>query len=189
MRRWKLFTGIVGLFLVTGIAADKDWPQWQGPDRTNISTETGLLKEWPPAGPSPVWSVADIGNGYGSVAIKGDRIYVQGTQDNKSVVHCLNRIDGKKIWTATVGPIGSNDRGSGPRGTPTVDGDRIYVLTENGDLACMDVQKGTSIWAFNILKKFNGSNIKWLISESPLVDGNNLIVTPGGEEGRNRGSE
>jgi outer membrane protein assembly factor BamB len=181
MRRWKLFIGIVGLFFVTGIAADQDWPQWLGPDRTNISTETGLMKEWPQSGPSKAWSIADIGNGYGSVSIKGDRIYVQGAQNNKSVVHCLNRTDGKKIWTTVLGPSGSNDKGSGPRGTPTVDGDRVYALSENGDLACIDAKTGASIWAFNILSKFHGSNIKWLISESPLVDGDNLIVTPGGE--------
>jgi outer membrane protein assembly factor BamB len=181
MRRMKVFISIVGFFLLTGIAADNEWPQWRGPDRTGISTETGLLKEWPQSGPSEVWSISGLGSGYGSVSITGDRIYIQGIRDNKSVVYCLNRADGRKIWTVTLGPIGSNDKGSGPRGTPTVDGNRVYALSENGDLACMNSENGNTIWAFNILDKFNGSNIKWLISESPLVDGNNLIVTPGGK--------
>jgi len=177
----KYFIAIVGLFFAAGIAADKDWPQWQGPDRTNISTETGLLKEWPSSGPAEVWSIAGIGEGFGSVSIKGDRIYVQGTKADQSVLHCLNRADGKLIWTTPLGRMGSNDKGNGPRGTPTVEENRVYVLTENGDLACIDADIGTTEWAFNILERYNGSNIKWLISESPLVDGSNLIVTPGGE--------
>ena len=77
-------------------------------------------------------------------------------------------------------PPATNDRGSGPRGTPTVDGDRVYVLTENGDLACLRIQDGTEVWQRNILRDFNGRQIHWLISESPLVDGNKVIVTPGG---------
>lgn len=181
MHRSKLFIVIAGLFLATGIAADSDWPQWHGPDRTNISTGTDLLTEWPPSGPSEVWSITGIGKGFGTVSIKGDLIFVQGTGDSQSVLHCLNRMDGKLLWTTPLGRIGSNDKGSGPRSTPTVDGNRVYVLTENGDLACINADTGASIWSFNVLSKFYGSNIKWLISESPLVDGNNLIVTPGGE--------
>jgi outer membrane protein assembly factor BamB len=84
------------------------------------------------------------------------------------------------LWSRVIGPAGSNDRGSGPRGTPTVDGDRVYVLSENGDLACLNVKDGTVLWHINILREFRGDNIPWLISESPLVDGNKLIVTPGG---------
>jgi outer membrane protein assembly factor BamB len=92
----------------------------------------------------------------------------------------LNRADGKELWSKALGPERDNDRGPGPRGTPTVDGDRVYVLTENGDLACLLARDGTSVWQRNILRDFGGRNISWLISESPLVDGNRLIVTPGG---------
>lgn len=181
MRRSKLLIILAGLFLATGIAADSDWPQWHGPDRTNISSEAGLLTAWPQSGPSEVWSIAGLGEGYGAVSIMGDRIYVQGTKGGQSVLHCLSRADGKTIWTTPLGRAGSNDKGGGPRGTPTVDGNRIYVLTENGELACIDADTGASAWSFNIIDKFRGSNIKWLISESPLVDGSNLIVTPGGK--------
>jgi outer membrane protein assembly factor BamB len=156
-----------------------DWPQWQGPDRTGISRETGLLREWPASGPSVIWSAMDLGNGYGSVAIKGERIYVQGMKGSNSIVSALNRADGKPIWSKALGPSVSNDRGSGPRGTPTIDDDRLYVLTESGDLACLKTD-GTVIWQRNILKDFDGQNIRWLISESPLIDGKNVIVTPGG---------
>jgi outer membrane protein assembly factor BamB len=126
------------------------------------------------------WSASGIGAGYGSLAIKGDRIFVQGSNGGRSMVYSLNRADGKNVWSKALGPAGNNDRGSGPRGTPTLDGDQIYVLTENGDLACLKAQDGTAVWQRNILREFGGRNISWLISESPLVDGDHVIVTPGG---------
>jgi outer membrane protein assembly factor BamB len=170
--------------LVTGVSAQSgssgDWPQWQGPDRTNLSKETGLLKQWPSSGPPLAWSVGGVGAGYGSVATKDDRIFLQGSSGGRSVLYALNRADGKALWSKALGPAGSNDKGSGPRGTPTLDGDRVYALTENGDLACLKAQDGSAVWQRNILKDFRGRNIVWLISESPLVDGDRLIVTPGG---------
>ncbi|MBI2834234.1 MAG: PQQ-like beta-propeller repeat protein, partial [Acidobacteria bacterium] len=163
-----------------GQSGPGDWPQWQGPDRTGVSRETGLLQQWPAAGPPLVWSVSNLGAGYGSVAVKGDRIFVQGSNGRESVVFSLNRADGKGVWSKALGPAGDNDRGPGPRSTPTMDGDRLYVLTENGDLACLRARDGTSLWQRNILKDFGARNTPWLISESPLVDGNHVIVTPGG---------
>ncbi len=157
-----------------------DWPQWRGADRTGISEETGLFKEWPKGGPPAVWSISSLGRGYGSVAIRADRIYVQGSQGTNSVVFCLNRADGKTLWTRPLGRDLDDDRGGGPRGTPTVEGDRLYALTEAGDLACLNTLDGSVLWHRNILRDFGGSNPKWKLSESPLIDGNNLIVTPGG---------
>jgi outer membrane protein assembly factor BamB len=157
-----------------------DWPQWHGPDRTNISRETGLLKEWPSGGPKLLWTSRGLGAGYGTVALKGDRIYVQGTKDDKSVVFALNRADGHFLWHAPLGPALDQDRGGGPRGTPTLEGDLMYALSENGDLLCIRSENAQGIWKKNILRDFHGSNPKWHISESPLIDGNNLIFTPGG---------
>ena len=180
---------VLTLVLALGVAAspiaqpqpsDGDWPQWQGPDRNGVSKETGLLQSWPPSGPSIVWSATNVGGGYGSIAVKGDRVFVQGMKDNRSTIRALSRSNGKEIWSTALGPSGTNDRGSGPRGTPTVDGDRVYALTENGQLACLKVDDGASIWQRNILSDFGGRQISWLISESPLVDGSNVIVTPGG---------
>jgi outer membrane protein assembly factor BamB len=121
----------------------------------------------------------NLGAGYGSISTSGDRLFVQGLRNRQSIVSALSRADGKGLWSKALGPGVENDRGSGPRGTPTVDGDRIYVLTENGDLACLK-HDGTAVWQRNILKDFGARNIGWLISESPLVDGSQLIVTPGG---------
>ena len=91
----------------------------------------------------------------------------------------LNRADGKEVWSKALGQAGNDDRGPGPRGTPTVDGDRLYVLTELGDLACLKTD-GTEVWQRNILRDFSGPQIRWQISESPLVDGAHVIVSPGG---------
>ena len=157
-----------------------DWPQWRGPDRTGLSKESALLPAWPSSGPPLLWTAANLGAGYGSMAVSGDRIFVQGTRAGRSIVVTLNRADGKELWSKALGPEGDNDRGPGPRGTPTVDGERVYVLSENGDLVCLLARDGTAVWQRNILRDFNGRNIPWLISESPLVDGNRLIVTPGG---------
>jgi outer membrane protein assembly factor BamB len=121
-----------------------------------------------------------VGAGYGSVAVAGDRVYVQGQKGRESGVTALARADGKAVWWRAVGSAGNNDQGPGPRGTPTVDGDRLFVLTENGDLAALGAADGSIVWRRNILKEFGARNIPWLISESPLVDGTRVVVTPGG---------
>jgi len=175
----RLLTLAVTVALGAGVVHAADWPQWQGPDRTRISKETGLLKEWPAGGPKVAWTATGLGAGYGSMAVAGTRVFVQGMRGTSSAVIALNRADGKEVWSKALGQPRDNDRGPGPRGTPTVDGDRLYVLTENGDLACLKTD-GAVVWQRNILKEFGGSQIQWLISESPLVDGSHVVVTPGG---------
>src|SRR6266700_7800093 len=175
--RTALSLAAAAIFSVAAISA-ADWPQWQGPDRTGISKETGLLKQWPASGPPQVWTAADLGRGYGSMAVVGERVYVQGMKGGNSIVSALNRADGKPAWSKALGPASDNDQGSGPRGTPTVDRDRLYVLTENGDLHCLKTD-GSAVWHRNILSDFRGRQLRWLISESPLVDGDAVIVSPG----------
>jgi outer membrane protein assembly factor BamB len=178
--------GVIGavLVLVAGAISAQapagDWPQWRGPERTGLSKETSLLRQWPASGPMAAWTATGLGAGYGSLAVSGDRVFVQGMRNSQSVVTALNRADGKVVWVRPLGQAGDNDRGPGPRSTPTVDGDRVYALSENGDLAALRVPDGSVVWQKNILKEFGGRNINWLISESPLVDGDRLIVTPGG---------
>ena len=182
MRKSRL-TAIVGVVIVATVslrAQSFDWPQWGGPDRNGVSKETGLLKQWPRSGPTVAWSASMLGAGYGSVAVARDHVFVQGMRNRQSVVTSLNRANGAMGWVRIIGAAVENDRGSGPRGTPSIDSDRLYALTENGDLACLRVADGTVVWQRNILKEFGGHNIGWLISESPLVDGSLVIVTPGG---------
>lgn len=178
MNKVMAYVGAVVLGL-SAVQAAADWPQWQGADRTRMSKETGLLKGWPASGPRIVWTATGLGSGFGSMAVAGDRVFVQGTRDGRSIVVALNRTDGKEVWSKALGEDGMNDMGPGPRGTPTVDGDRLYVLTEGGDLACVKID-GTAVWQRNILRDFNGRQLQWLISESPLIDGPNVIVSPGG---------
>jgi len=177
-----LVAGCVACAVVTvaAQAPSTDWPQWRGPERNGASRETGLLREWPQSGPAVVWSASQLGAGYGSVAVAGSRVFVQGMKNRQSVVTSLDRAAGKAAWSVALGSAQENDRGSGPRSTPTVDGDRVYVLTENGDLVCLLVADGKVVWRRNILREFNGRNINWLVSESPLIDGDRIIVSPGG---------
>jgi len=167
--------------VVRAASVDPDWPQWQGPDRTGISKETGLLKSWPSAGPPQLWAIKGLGEGYGSLAILRDRIFVQGVQNGSSSVFCLNRADGKTVWVVPMSTRLDQDRGAGPRGTPTLDGDVLYALSDNGELVCLLQKDGAKVWRRNILQEFSGHNPHWLISESPLVDGGHLIVMPGGD--------
>jgi outer membrane protein assembly factor BamB len=184
MKRYLPFLGVLalGAAILAQTPTATDWPQWRGPDRTGISKETGLLKQWPAGGPARLWRVTNLGAGYGSLSLKGERIFVQMIVGRQSVVASLDRSNGRIVWTKPLGQAGNNDRGPGPRGTPTVDGDRLYALSENGDLACLRIADGEIVWQRNILRDFRGQNINWLISESPLVDGDRVIVSPGGPD-------
>src|SRR5688572_17649840 len=188
LRRYASFLAVVAALGVVLAAqtpstpSSTDWPQWRGPDRNGKSSEKGLLNQWPAGGPPRIWRITNLGAGYGSIATRGDRIFVQMQVGRQSVVASLNRANGQMVWSKPLGSAGNNDRGPGPRSTPTVDGDRLYALSENGDLACLQVADGAVVWQRNILREFRGSNIQWLISESPLVDGNRVIVSPGGRD-------
>jgi outer membrane protein assembly factor BamB len=167
------------IFLAAGAAA-QDWPQWRGPDRTGVSAETGLLAAWPDGGPPQVWRAENLGAGYGPVSVAGGRIYVQGTRGRSSALFCLDASDGRELWVRELGAFMRNDKGDGPRGAPTVQGDALYVLTGMGELARLHTIDGSIAWRRNILSDFNARNIGWGISESPLIEGDWAIVTPGG---------
>ena len=181
MNRRRFCTLAISSAAFAAAPVEPDWPQWQGPDRTGLSKETGLLKAWPQGGPPRLWFIKTLGEGYGSLAIKGDRIYVQGVKSGASTVFCLSREDGRTLWTAPLSDRLDQDRGPGPRGTPTTDGDVLYSLSENGELVSLRLSDGSKVWRRNILQDFKGRNPHWLLSESPLVDGSHLIVMPGGE--------
>ncbi len=169
--------------LARGQAPDgADWPQWRGPDRSGRSIETDLLDAWPDGGPELNWRTEGLGAGFGSLAVARDRVFLQYRVGNRSAVGALDMAGGRLLWSRALGPMRNNDRGPGPRGTPTVDGDRVYALTENGDLVALATADGAIIWSRNILEDFGGRNIDWLISESPLVDESRVYVTPGGRD-------
>jgi outer membrane protein assembly factor BamB len=164
-------------------ASADDWPQWQGPDRTAVSKETGLLQEWPNDGPPLAWKGTGLGKGMGGIAVSSGRIYTTGDDDQKTAwLHVFNESDGKPVWNAMIGPGGNPGnifKPFGPRATPTVEGDRLYILSQTGDLVCFTTDEGKEIWRRNYVKDFGGIMPVWGFSESPLVDGDRIICTPG----------
>lgn len=170
----------------TSHLAGADWPQWRGPQRSGISEEHGLLQEWPTEGPPLRWQLKDVGSGYSTPSVVGDRLYVISNAglDNESVQARQVR-DGKLIWSTRIGKVGNPDQQPaypGARSTPTVDGDALYVLGSDGDLACLETASGKIRWQKNVRTAFGGKPGKWAYSESPLIDGDLLICTPGGEQ-------
>ncbi len=162
------------------LASSADWPQWRGPNRDGISSETGLLAAWPPGGPPVAWKTNGLGQGYSSLAIAGGRIYTQGQRGNQEFILAIDVKTGKKIWETPTSRAYRNDRGDGPRGTPTIDGERLYAMTGDGVLFCLDVANGKPVWSINVAQQYGGSVPNWGFSESPLIDGDRLIVMPGG---------
>ena len=157
-----------------------DWPQFHGPRRDNISTETGLLKRWPAGGPKLLWKADGLGHGWATVALVGERIYTAGKIGPSTVITALDRT-GKQLWQAKTGPA-FNRSPPGARATPTIAAGRLYHLNGTGHVVCLDAATGERIWAVNMLKRFNGRNIRWGLSESLLVDGGRVICCPGGKE-------
>lgn len=184
MFRVKTIAGILIMLACISVPAAAqaagDWPQWRGPNRDGISKETGLLKEWPANGPPLVWKVQGAGRGYSTLAISGGRIFTMGLRGRQEFVIAFDVATGKEVWATAHGTGFENDRGDGPRGTPTVDGNVVYSLGGNGDLSALDAKSGRIIWKMNVLEKFGGKNIVWGISESPLIIGEKLLVNAGG---------
>ena len=174
------------VLLVAPMARAADWPQWRGPNRDGISRETGLLKQWPAEGPKLVWQVNDAGGGYSTPAVVGDRLYVissQGEADES--VQARNVSDGKIVWSVRIGKVGPNTRAMnypGSRSTPTVVGDVLYALGSDGDLACLAASDGKVRWKKSLRTDFAGKPGQWAYAESPLVDGDLVVVTPGGDK-------
>ncbi len=160
-----------------------DWPQWQGPDRNAISKETGLLKQWPEGGPRLVWSNEEIGGGYSAPSVADGQMFGMSNRGVDEFVWCLSETDGKEIWATRLGPAvteGGSQGSEGPGCTPTVDGERIYVIGAGGTVACLQIADGKLVWKKNLQDDFGGVIPRWRYNESPLIDGEKIICTPGG---------
>ena len=176
-----LGVGLLLCFATVMVAQSQaNWPQWRGPNRDGLSKETGLLRQWPAEGPPLVWKTTGAGRGYSSFAITNGRLFTMGLRGDREFVIAFDTANGKEVWATPHGNAFRNDRGDGPRGTPTVDEDNVYALGAAGDLSCLDARSGRVLWTLNMLKKFGGSNITWGISESPLVIGDKVLVNAGG---------
>lgn len=170
---------LVALTITLGAATD-DWPQWRGRNRDGIGAEKGLLKSWPQNGPPRVWQASGAGDGYSSFSVSGGKLYTLGARAGTEYVMAFDEATGKKVWEVANGRRFGNDRGDGPRGTPTIVGGQVYAYGASGDLSVLDAATGKAIWKVNVLEKFGGSNITWGLSESPLVWQDRVIVNAGG---------
>jgi outer membrane protein assembly factor BamB len=172
-------------WLATNVPA-ADWPQWRGPKRNGISQEKGLLQEWPKEGPKLLWKATDLGKGYSTPAVVGDRLYLLANEGlENEFVAAVSVKDGKRVWTATLGKVGNpNQKPTFPaaRSTPTVESEFLYALGSDGDLARVEIGTGQVRWRKNLRADFGGKPGAWAYAESPLVDGDTLICTPGGSD-------
>jgi outer membrane protein assembly factor BamB len=167
---------------VVSTQAGADWPQWRGVDRDGLSRETGLLQAWPAQGPPLAWRASGAGEGYSSFSTANGRLFTMGARGADEFVVAFDAGTGTRLWETRHGRRFRNDRGDGPRGTPTVDGDRVYAFGGSGDLACLDVQSGRIIWSLNVMDRFRGRTPRWGYSESPLVLADRVLINAGGPD-------
>jgi len=183
---WLLALISIGVaFFATDTILAADWPQWQGPDRNAISQELGLMQEWPEEGPSLVWRIDKLGGGDSAPAIADGRILLMANRGDEEVVWALSEKDGSEIWVTPLGPAFQQRASQGREGpgcTPTVDGERLYVEGLGGNVACLQVRDGKIIWQISMTEEFGGRAPMWSYRESPLIDGDKVICTPGGED-------
>jgi outer membrane protein assembly factor BamB len=160
-----------------------DWPQWRGPDREAVAAETGLLEEWPEGGPPLLWEMTGLGVGYSTVSIVGNLLFTMGDLEvegeKAQYVMAFDLATRTRKWKARVGP----PHRDGSRCTPTVHDGLVYVIGTDGDLVCVEAATGKDVWRKNFKRDFGGRMMSgWRYSESPLVDGEKLVCTPGGDQ-------
>jgi len=180
---WLCGYGVCVLLLASLPTAADDWTQWRGPHRDGKSAETGLLDHWPAGGPRLLWHAKNLGSGYSTPSAAAGRVYMLVNQDPQhEELIALSLADGTQQWATRIGGVGEN-RGPqypGARSTPTLDGQRLYALGSDGDLVCVGTQTGEVQWHKNLKADFGGKPGAWAYAESPLIDGNVLLCSPGG---------
>ena len=184
MKARVVLTVLVAMVMAGGSLA-ADWPQWQGANRDGKSADTGLLQQWPQEGPPLAWRVDKLGGGDSAPAVVDGRIYGMSHRGGDEVVWALSEKDGSEIWVTRIGPAfaqRTSQSKEGPGCTPTVDGGRLYVEGMGGAVACLQTQDGKILWQRSLTEDFGGRMPMWSFRESPLVDGDKVIVTPGGAD-------
>jgi len=178
----RMNTAFLVVILTVSVAGAVDWPQFRGPTRDGLSPETGLLKKWPAGGPKELWSVDGLGVGYSSVAVVDGTIYTTGMIGKEGVLFAFD-LKGNPKYKVVYGPAWSKSGNwPGTRTTPTLDGDRLYLMSGQGRIACHEAKTGRQIWYRDTLTEFKGDNIRWGVSESVLIEGEKVICTPGGKD-------
>jgi outer membrane protein assembly factor BamB len=175
----SLYLGLI-VFALPALA--EDWPQWRGPNRDDVSREKGLLQEWPKEGPKRLWLFSDAGLGYSGFSIVGETLYTMGARGDEEFLIAVNATNGTEKWSIAAGGLYKEGHGDGPRGTPTVDGDRVYALSGLGTLVCAKTADGRIVWKAE-MSDFGGRRPGWGYCESVLIDGDKVLCTPGGKKG------
>ena len=178
-----LINFVLTCVLTSFAVAQEDWPRWRGADLSDHSPDKGLLKKWPKDGPKQVWLYKDAGIGYSGPAISNGKFITMGERNGAIHVIAIDTKNGKEIWNTKFAKGFKNNWGNGPRGTPTIDGDKVYALAPKGELICLNIKNGSKLWNADLVKNFGGKAPYWGFSESVLVHGNNVVVTPGGAKG------
>jgi outer membrane protein assembly factor BamB len=181
MRHLRPLTLASCLLASTALAAD--WPQLRGPNRDGISRETGLLRSWPAGGPKTLWKVP-IGEGFSHIAVAKGRLFTMYGQGDNDFAAAYNAETGRPLWRVPLGRKYISDQGNGPRSTPVVDGDTVYVLSGRGQLAALKAADGKKVWEHDLQQELGAEPPQWGISTSPLIEGNLLLVDVGGSRGR-----
>src|SRR5260370_38714043 len=178
--------GLLTMLAAMSVTAN-DWPQGRGPHRDGISQETGLLKEWPNEGPKLLWRAKDLGSGYSTPAVVGERLYLLGNEGlENEFVEALAANDGKHVWRTRIGKVGNPDQQPNfpaARSTPTVDGQRLYALGSDGDLDCLETAGGKLRLKKNLRSDFGGKPGPCAASQSPSIAAETPLRTPGRREG------
>lgn len=181
MKKTILVAAVITVVILAKATAET--PRFRGPEGDGKFTATGLLKEWPADGPPVAWTVEGLGGGYSSASVVDGKIYVTGmTPDQQGHLYSID-LQGKLLGKITYGPETQDEQATGPRATPTIDGDRAYLLSGLGVVYAIDLAKGSVLWQVNILERFGAENITWTFAESVLLDGDKIICTPGGAKG------
>ena len=162
--------------------AQDEWPRWRGADLSDHSPDQGLLKKWPQDGPEQVWLYKDAGIGYSGPAISGGKFITMGARNGETYLIAINTKDGKELWSTKFAKGFKNNWGNGPRGTPTIDGDKVYALAPKGEVVCINLKDGSVNWKSDLVD-FGGKAPYWGFSESVLVDKDKVVLTPGGGKG------
>jgi outer membrane protein assembly factor BamB len=171
----------------TALARAGDWPQWRGPSQDGASTEKGLLQDWPAGGPKLVWDITGVGNGYSTVATAGDRVVTAGEVEGRSSVICLNAKDGSRVWAEPIGKTGTPGccNAGGPRVAPTIDtaAGLVFAISQYGEVAALNWKDGKEVWKKELISDYGGRLPDWGYSGAPVIDGDNIIMTPGSAQG------
>ena len=169
----------VSILILALSASASDWPGWRGPDRSGRSPETHLLKSWPDGGPTLAWKKDQLGSGFSSISIVGNRIYTMADRGDSQYVVALELNGGTEVWATKIGPSW-DDEYLGPRGTPSIDGDSAYAISTEGAVVCLNRATGALRWQRSMTRDYGGQMMsQWKFAESPLVDGDRVVFTPG----------